>query len=468
MREAAGRIIFFDEIAEGLLQFHPGPTPKLVSLLVRGTAVNEDLVALAEAICRFCAKCSHHIYVHNLDDVKDNLEITPIVVKASGHTTSQVLDTLNNDSALERVVVIIGYSRNDAKCVTELIYDPMSDRILVDNAVRRLFTATASAYEALAPSRYSKGGFKALAQNFDLFDEPISPDWNDIKVLEMFCNNISLPWQYCGRRVEPEDILNWIMQFKADGFTQEACQLLVYLKREGFITFWAIVENIRGLYRNHIHEIGKAPLAISIQRPGKSEPYLAYPLKSDITLHTIEQALAEISNSSGVVDLICIDDVIVSGKSILDFLFDPNKNETAHRVLKAFEMKRITLTILVSHADELGIKSIKEDPRGYGAIDVRAANILNNSCRVFHPNGMVLPQNSNSESFKSYCETIGKKIYSSNPLGWNGAQWCIVLDYSVPNGTLPIFFASSKRHNWKALFPRQRNLKKWNTRAEVA
>lgn len=459
MREAVGRVVFFDAIAEGLLQLHPGPIPKIVALFVRGALEDEDQISLAEAVCRLCAKSSSHIHVRCLDELGDLKETNSLVIKARGEKTSDVLNFFELSQNSDRVIIIIEYCRNDTRTAIEIIFDAQADRMLVEQAIRKLFDVAGVAYESLAPFRYDKGGFRSLARSFDLFDEPATIDWNDPKVLETFCYNVSQSWQYGGKRVDGEDVYNWVMQFHASGFEREACQLLLYLKREGFTTVLAVVENVRRLYQNYVRNLALAPLAVSIQHPGKSELFLAYPLSPEIKLHTIEEALLITKKNTETINLVCIDDVIVSGQSILDFLFDPGKNKVAHDLIEAFENKSLTLTVLVSHADEKGIEAIKSDPRGHGAIDVKAEKIIDDFCRVFHENGMILSQVSQVsqiEKFKSFCEIVGGKIYKKNPLGWNNAQWCIVLDYSVPNGTLPIFFAHSRRFDWKPLFPRLR------------
>ena len=52
---------------------------------------------------------------------------------------------------------------------------------------------------------------------------------------------------------------------------------------------------------------------------------------------------------------------------------------------------------------------------------------------------------------KKMCEYYGKKLKPDYPLGYNNCQYLFGLYYTIPNNTLPIFWATE---NWNPLFIR--------------
>jgi hypothetical protein len=140
---------------------------------------------------------------------------------------------------------------------------------------------------------------------------------------------------------------------------------------------------------------------------------------------------------------------------MLKYLFE--HNPSCGRLLEAALRDRVaTLTILASHADERGIAAIRRDKRGFGGIDIKAATIIGDNRRVFDPLSVALADGARLVAFQEFCEELGTRLNPGNPLGWANAQWCVVLDYSVPNGTLPILWASSAGVDWHPLFGRSR------------
>nr|VFK25851.1 MAG: hypothetical protein BECKLPF1236A_GA0070988_104962 [Candidatus Kentron sp. LPFa]VFK36446.1 MAG: hypothetical protein BECKLPF1236C_GA0070990_106101 [Candidatus Kentron sp. LPFa] len=52
-------------------------------------------------------------------------------------------------------------------------------------------------------------------------------------------------------------------------------------------------------------------------------------------------------NANSILDLVCFDDVIISGRSMQDYLFDKKTNETADSLIDAMRKGKVRLTILV-------------------------------------------------------------------------------------------------------------------------
>lgn len=454
MRESVGKIIFFEAIAEGLLQFNIGPTPNRIALLFKDSdsmLLEEDQVDLAESLCRISGNTAAHVHVRYYHDNTGVGADEPVVIKACGLPTSEAINLFPNASA----VVMVDFSENDSDTFVVTSFDLDADKDLVVSALHKLFAAAKLQYDSLSFIRFRSHGFKVLKNTFDLFDSPVAPDLLDPSTLERFCEAVSQSWFYEGHRVFGSSVYQWVLQFKKDGFIREACELLLYLKREGFITQSKIAADLKRLYDTHLETVKSVPVVMTIQPTGKSEKYLSYNLAGRVKFTSMEDTLKQIASSKHEVEIICIDDVSVSGKTILDYLFEPNKQPLALNFIEAIRKINLKVTALVSIADERAIDAIENDPRACGLVKVKAARTMGNRHRVFHSESNFFSVGSKTEQFKSFCLATGKKIYKDNPLGWNSAEWCIVLDYTVPNGTLPIFFAS-REGVWKSLFPRKR------------
>nr|VFK71086.1 MAG: hypothetical protein BECKUNK1418H_GA0071006_10506 [Candidatus Kentron sp. UNK] len=276
--------------------------------------------------------------------------------------------------------------------------------------------------------------------------------------MERFCHVMSGSWRYEDEPVKGDDVYAWIRQFKEAGFSEEAREMLLYLKREGFITRRSIIGDLKGLFDRFKKDIDSEPIVVSIQPVGKSESFLAYSLRPEIQFTDLRKALDKVSNAGSIMDLVCFDDVIISGRSMQDYLFDKKINERADSLIDAMRKGKVRLTIFVSIADIRGIAAVEGDPRGHGAVSVKAANTIDDTRRVFHTDSEVLSEKTRRTDFKGFCKKAGNNINPRNPLGWKNAQWCIATDYSVPNGTLPIIWASSSTFDWIPLFPRSRSV----------
>ena len=221
-----------------------------------------------------------------------------------------------------------------------------------------------------------------------------------------------------------------------------------------------IEENIAGLYDDLRQELSDDPTVVAIQEPGKSEQLLAYRLKARrIRFQPFSNVVSEWGGSHrnrGV--WVCIDDAIVSGASMLRYLFKDLPNGGSTTLQKLLSDGQIRIVILVSHADERGVANITSDPRCSGSVQVRSKNLIDDTHRVFSPESRILSDvpKERLREFKDFCEAVGNRINPGNPLGWNSAMWCIVFEYSVPNATLPLLFTSDRRRTWLPLFPRRR------------
>nr|VFK55421.1 MAG: hypothetical protein BECKTUN1418D_GA0071000_10327 [Candidatus Kentron sp. TUN] len=456
MKSAAGRIVLFDALAEGISLYHPDTNPRTVALSINGMESKDDRISLAEAVCRIYAEFSRYIHVYRARDLETMTLSGNSVIDAERRKTSEIVELISGKVAQNITIVIVDHSDNDTKGLHELRFIVGEERKLMEISVRKLFREVNVEYDPLATVRFLQRGFEKLNNDFDLFEDSPAIDQNADHFMEEFCHTISESWRYDDQPVDGNHVYKWFNQFKEADFSDEAREVLKYLKRKGFVTRRAIVANLISLFNDLKENLDSEPVVVSIQPIGKSESFLAYSLRPQIKFEEMKDALDEASNANSVMDLVCFDDVVISGRSMQDYLFNPKINEKADPLSRAMREEKIHLTILVAFADVRGIAAIENDPRGHGAISVKAANLIGDKDRAFHPSSEIFSENIRKEDFRGFCKQVGNKINRRNPLGWKNAQWCVVMDYTVPNGTLPILWASSHLHSWIPLFPRSR------------
>jgi hypothetical protein len=363
---------------------------------------------------------------------------------------------LANKTGTCEQVVLLGYSNNDMPTLVELPFEFEFDHYLIKRATQKIFDVCKIKYTSLARHRFIQKGFNAF-KDFGILNESENRDLEDPIVLEEFCLNISRSWIFDGVKVNTEDVYGWVQQFKKRGFVVEGCQLLLYLKREGFVTQNAVKGNLLRLYKEHVAKVDKNVTVITIQPLGKSESLFSYALSIEAKFKDLGDVLKMNNSPEDAIELVCFDDVIVSGGSVLKYLFNTEYNPHSELLKKAFAKNAAHLTVIVSHADKYGITKIIDDPRCNNSVSVKASFIVDDSRRIFSANSIVLTDKSNIKKFSEFCQEMGAKVTSSvPPLGWNGAEWCIVFDYSVPNGTIPVIWAGSNKNKWAPLFHRKR------------
>ena len=166
------------------------------------------------------------------------------------------------------------------------------------------------------PARFLTQGLRGVQGQFRLFEQPAHRSSLTAEEIERFCASICRTWTYCGNGVSGAAVCNWVLQFEPHGVLPEALSLLEHLNRDGFIPKGEIVNRLLSLYASLTAELGLPPQPVSIQRVGKSEPMLFYDLRE---INPNPQFLfTEIAKPNSVDHLVCFDDVIGSGNTILD------------------------------------------------------------------------------------------------------------------------------------------------------
>ncbi len=454
MTPAQGRVIFFDALAAALQQSYCGNLPNHIAIVFSGQELpHDDRVSLAHALCRLRDPMLGVIPIMNADstDLSPRRERAIVVDLFGAPTDCDLQRFVSTSSPASIMVFIMSIKSHCASDVVRLPCDLDRQYMLLQRAIEALFRAVNRTAEPLAGVRFRRKGFSALVE-LDIFDGPVSRDWSDPLELEANASLLGESWRYCGEPVSGEAIASWILQFKPAGFMEEAICLLRHLQRDGYVTQNRVVGGIMNAYDRFRAGLAEEPLAIALQPIGKSEHKLAYDLIG-IRFFPVEEVLQRVEDSRQLVQLVCIDDFVGSGRTMTDALF---KRPFSNRLASLFERKKAHLTALVSHADAEGIRAICSHSQAHGAVAVQAEQVVDGALRVFDDNSVVITDRARREAFKDFCAEVGRRIYR-HPLGWNNCQWCIVADYTVPNASLPILFASSRgTFNWQPLFQRNR------------
>ena len=159
----------------------------------------------------------------------------------------------------------------------------------------------------------------------------------------------------------------------------------------------------------------------------------------------------------GVVNLVCFDDCIGSGETVEKYLFDSDYNPHAGEFRALYAHGSAKLWVLVYHSDPRGVHRIEKHHAACGAVTVQTVCPLDETHRVFSASSRIISDHGRREAFKAFCTALGEVLFRGNPLGWGDCQWCVAYDYSIPDLSLPILFASAGSPSpWMALFPRNR------------
>lgn len=503
--EVAKRFLF-DQLAEELATLLPVPGQLPAWLAVKIDNMPEkfpsrEVVSLATAFCRLHFRRLRLPLLEEVPtcywkNVTDYLvgQAQALIIDAERETLANI-NVFFQNKILPDFIVVTNYDDDGSGYSDQISYDLRENDAITRIAIERLFKELKKDIEPLALIHFTEGGFDHLYLFEEEKERQKRSNRNDPKAVEQICYNFCKNRQYEGTPLDSRKVVEWVNQFKQAGFVQEACEILSYLRRYGFLAGSQVEKNILSFYKGLKETLGeKQIITMTIQPKGKSESKFTYRLFPEIVgqLLTLKEAIDKVNRASPnnyPIDLVCFDDFIGSGETMLKHLFPKEfkastsdhpmdfvcfddfktmlgrlfpdlfefQNSFADDLIKCFAKKKAKLTVLVSHADERGINALCKDPRSHDAITVLATQPVRDQHRAFHRDSPIFSDKSRMKEFKKYCKKIGNKIYPKAPLGWGDAQWCIVTDYSVPDCSLPILWASGNRDfPWVPLFPRKR------------
>ncbi len=459
MRVMAGRQIFFDTLAEGLQSFFVSGMPQKLALSrVQRTASapDDDFRSLANALCRLHAPNLENIPVVRWNDKNWEHCVSAAVFDAGGRTLREVADKIRDWAGAPPILTVLFFEDDDTD-FARLVYDPRQQSDLISEALETLFRQCGERVSALARTRFDAFGFGALEKDFNLFDEPQRPDWEDNAAFELFYGRLSRSWIYSGYPVQSNTIRNWVQQFAAEGFVAEAHQILVYLQQYGFVTETTIVEELVRLYNVLVNTSNRMPVSVAIQKPGKSEQKLAYRLKPTILMDSLADAITHSKfHKDRESDFYCFDDCMGSGDSVGRYLFDRNCNPLSDELSEMLRTGKARVIVLTFHADPRGVMNLAGHPDGHGAISIHPVRVLDESHRAFSNFSRIIRDDRRRLEFRNFCLKVGERLFPGSPLGWQDGQWSVAYDYTVPDNTLPIIYGKDDLQPWVPLFERAR------------
>jgi hypothetical protein len=188
---------------------------------------------------------------------------------------------------------------------------------------------------------------------------------------------------------------------------------------------------------------------VSIQPPGKSEQMLLYEMR--VASRTVQIGEAVHRNIPHVV---CIDDVIGSGDTIVDCLFGSAWSPPSELSCWLASEGR-SVTVLAAVANSGSIRRIENEPRGHGRVRVRAHRTLGAQDGIFAPAARVFSSTTVGTVFRQICEELGGHLFPGSALGWGECAWGVVTEYNVPDCSLPVIWREDPTMPWTALFPRR-------------
>jgi hypothetical protein len=278
-----------------------------------------------------------------------------------------------------------------------------------------------------------------------------------------YCSDINLAiWE---NKTCKNDIEDWINNFKPQkkidvrklaidlllGFIYYNESEIQYLCKHAFSEFkrQKIKEEIKkGLSIRDAEDsfFNSVPKINFIGKTGDSTGYFAYIFRqvNGLSQPNFINSIKEIK--PGTNTLIIVDDIVGSGKSIINF----HKSLEDEGIFVKYP--GITIYYLSLIMTEEGLHRI----RNYNhEINLIYSELLSKNYKTFSENTCILADytTTDREIAKEVCKKIGLflegEIYA---LGFLGSELLIGLHHNIPNNTLPIIW--SKKHDWIPIFSR--------------
>lgn len=195
---------------------------------------------------------------------------------------------------------------------------------------------------------------------------------------------------------------------------------------------------------------------MSLGNPSESSAHLLYYFRQEnelpsnlfINIHELlhydnERKVFGVNNNEGIERIVIIDDFCGSGTQAKEF------NDKFLAFLKD-NILGLKVYYFSLFAIQTGLKSLEN--LFYDG--VRSIFILDESYKCFSPISRFFANQ--QDDFKAACKTIcrkyGKRLATTNPLGYKNCQMLLGFHHNTPNNTLPIFW--SDKEGWEPIFKR--------------
>jgi len=271
-------------------------------------------------------------------------------------------------------------------------------------------------------------------------------------------------WElYKGMQVGPSHVRAWLAQFENNIERQLAFKLLQHVDFYGearireklIIIHDAIKREI--IHSIKIGERVRKDILISafgtLSKSGATYVRM-YASENGITAHSIKP-YADLRKAIQADELIkavvFIDDMVASGKTLIDFLTALNTD-----IGDILEQRGILVVVGVICGINEGVDNahnfITSEKFGFKII-LKVCDVFEESKKTFGPDSTIFDGEEKSRAL-SMARKHGAKLQSRNPLGYQDSQLLIVFKDNCPNNTLPIIWASANEPKWIPLFKR--------------
>ena len=175
----------------------------------------------------------------------------------------------------------------------------------------------------------------------------------------------------------------------------------------------------------------------SIGKASESGGLLLYHFRQEANLDLDRFIFPTQINSTVCNNIVCIDDVMISGGTARRFFYN-HRNEFPDK--KVYYIALITTDDAVTKMREHGITVISSI-----LLDDRSRMFSDQSLAFYKYPSLLFHA-------KKIAEEYGKEIEPQRPLGHKDGQYSFGLYYNIPNNSLPIFWATN---NWNPILPRK-------------
>lgn len=252
-----------------------------------------------------------------------------------------------------------------------------------------------------------------------------------------------------------DDITQWLTNFKGDFFQPEdekrlalwlLCNFTYYNENE-------INHLCSFLFKNLVHqmmvdnnlstEVDAENCILSssftcIGRASESGGLMLYHFRQEAHLDLDRFIFPTDISTTKSDNIVCIDDVIISGGTAQRFFHDRKESLTEKRI---YYITLITTDDAIQKLESLGITVIY-----CIKLDARSQLFSNESLTFFKYPSLKKPA-------KIIAEGYGKLIAPRKAMGHNNGQYCFGMFYNIPNNSLPIFWSSE--NNWRPILMRK-------------
>jgi len=276
---------------------------------------------------------------------------------------------------------------------------------------------------------------------------------------------------YLGKKIGVDDVKSWLEQTES-AFDQRL--LFKILKRTKVYSEAHIRERLGNLHRQVLREIPtvvrtsqkerrRDVIVTYVDGPAKSGASYAalYAennlISSDLVFEAgnFAERLREHRNKNDVSAIVIIDDIIGTGKSMVE-----NLGSLLEKSGEEASSLKIFILAITSTSD--GHRYVENYISKLDGLDISLfiEEVLTEKQFAFPESGAGWDNRDERERANALCRDLGSYIYKRSPFGYGNMGLLVVFPATVPNNTLPILHSPSKKpkeRSWKPLFPRPVN-----------